>query len=112
MINQTEFAYLEYIHKQGGSYMADDLTRHYLGSRFGLSAAKFQEMHGRLVEKHLLAVASEADPLNSTASSASDFRVSITQIGEKALKRPKTALPVRTSAWWNPRTWWRKDARG
>jgi hypothetical protein len=103
LLNQAEFAYLEYIRKSGGWYLADDLTRHYLGSRFGLSAAKFQEMHHRLVEQDLLAVASGEDPFNRMAMSV---RVSITYVGEKTLKRPISAILARKRNWWNPRTWW------
>ena len=104
LLNQAEFAYLEYIRKSGGWYLADELTRHYLGSRFGLSAVKFQEMHRRLVERDVLAVASAENSLDSMPSSV---RVSITHVGEKALKRPKSAISARKRHWWNPRTWWR-----
>jgi hypothetical protein len=102
-LDQAELAYLEYIRKQGGWYLADELTRHYLGSQLGLSPIKFQEVHRRLVQQGLISVPVGGDPINKMNSS---FRVSITAVGEAALKRPKAAISARKCVWWNPWTWW------
>ena len=101
-LDQAELAYLEYIRKQGGWYLANQLTRHYLGSQLGLSPTKFQDVHRRLVQQGLISVPAGGDPFRSTSSS---FRVSITDVGEAALKRPKPAISARKCVWWNPRTW-------
>jgi DNA-binding MarR family transcriptional regulator len=101
-LDQAELAYLEYIRKQGGGYVPDELTRHYLGSQLGLSPTKFQEAHQKLVQQGLISVSAGGDPFNSSKSS---LRVSITSIGEAALKRPKPAISARKRVWWNPWTW-------
>jgi hypothetical protein len=101
-LDQAERAYLECIRKQGGWYEADELTRHYLGSQLGLSPTKFQEVHRSLVQRGLISVAAGGDSFNKSNAS---FRVSITGIGEAALKRPNSAISARKRVWWNPWTW-------
>jgi DNA-binding MarR family transcriptional regulator len=102
-LNQAERAYLEYIRKLGGWYLADELTRHYLGSQLGLSPADFQEMHRRLVKRGLISASADGAQYNKTDSST---RVSITGAGEAALKQTKAASSARKSVWWNPWSWW------
>lgn len=102
-LDQAEVTYLQYIRKQGGAYMADESTGHYISSQLGLSQTKFKEMHGRLIQRGLIAVPAGRDPFNGTNTS---FRVSITSAGEAELKQPKQPAPVRKFVWWKPRTWW------
>jgi hypothetical protein len=102
-LNQAERAYLEYIRKVGGWYVADELTRHYLGSQLGLSPAEFQEMHRGLVRRGLISAPAEGPQFNKTDSGS---RISITGAGEAELKQPKAAKSARKRAWWNPWSWW------
>ncbi|HEV3417347.1 MAG TPA: hypothetical protein VG056_11050 [Pirellulales bacterium] len=102
-LDNAEVTYLQYIRKQGGAIVADESASHYLSSQLGLSATKFKEMHERLIQRRLIAVAAGRDPFNGANVS---YRVSITVAGEAELKRPKQAAPVCKFVWWKPRTWW------